>query len=67
MRRLRIASWRTSAAGCVLVLGYVGLCVARRQPIDGDTLALLGVIGAGFLSARDDKVTSEDAGAKDKP
>lgn len=56
-------SWKTSAAGIVAVASVV---IANFFPQYQDIFTkVLGVaVGLGLISARDNNVTSEDAGAK---
>ena len=63
-------SWKTTVAG--IIAGLVPLLTAVAALLDGDpatepnwTLAISGVVIAiGFITARDNSVTSESAGAK---
>lgn len=63
-------SWQTSAAGIGAILSAVGLAIQYMN--DGDPAtnpewgALVPAIiaGLGLIFARDNKVTSEDVGAK---
>lgn len=64
------ASWRTTAAGGLTIL--VALGVAALALLDGDPKTEVNVpvllaaltTGWGLISARDDKVTSAQAGAE---
>lgn len=62
-------SWKTTGSGIGMILAAIGSLFrifASDAPIDPNTITLSigGIIGgAGLLVARDDKVTSEDAGA----
>jgi hypothetical protein len=63
-------SWRTTAAGAiaivVAVLGVAGAMIDgddKTQP-DWASFGAAVMAGVGLLAARDNKVSSEDAGAK---
>ena len=63
-------SWRTTALGALTILGV--LVAAGKTLVDGDPLTnpdwpmvISGCMGGfGLIQARDNKVTSEQAGAK---
>lgn len=64
------ASWRTTAAGIVAIL--VAVLGAAQTLLDNDpktnpdwiSVGAAMTAGVGLLNARDNKVTSEEAGAK---
>jgi hypothetical protein len=60
-------SWRTTTSGLATILAtlaHVFDAIADGKPIDF-TVAIAGITtGIGLLHARDNKVTSEDAGAR---
>lgn len=63
-------SWRTTAAGIATGLGalsYIAADYFGGKPIDIQELigSLISIaIAAGFIASRDNKVSSESAGAK---
>lgn len=67
---MKTASWRTTASGILSIL--VAVCSVALSEIDGDpatsadwgTAVAAVLAGIGLLNARDDKVSSEQAGAK---
>lgn len=63
MNRILGPSWRTSGAGIGMVAAYVLLCTWQGKPLNFEALAVLGFGAAGLASARDNRVTSEQAGA----
>lgn len=66
---MNLASWRTTILGFLALSGAVvqfGTALLDGDPStvpDVDTV-LLALAGAGLMAARDNKVTSEQAGAK---
>jgi len=64
-----MTSWKTSAAGIGAILIAVGSAVSAQFDSDPATVADWGAVvaailaGIGLLFARDNKVTSEQAGA----
>ena len=69
MRKMLGASWKTSTIG---YLGLVGaLCMALVALLDGDPATkldkeqlIVALGGVGLILAREEKVSSEKAGAK---
>lgn len=63
-------SWKTTAAGLAAVLSalaHIADGIANGKPIDW-TVSIAGITsGIGLLFARDNKVTSEQAGAVKQP
>lgn len=65
------ASWRTTAAGIAAILTVVGNAIKAYIDNDPSTTVDLAQLvagisaGLGLLNARDNKVTSEAAGAKE--
>jgi hypothetical protein len=67
---MKTASWRTTVTGILAILAAVATVV--KAEIDGDpttlpdygTAAAAILAGIGLLAARDNKVTSEQAGAQ---
>jgi hypothetical protein len=62
-------SWRTSLIGWAAVLGAVGKFLTALLDGDATTVPdfdaiLIALSGVGLMLARDNKVTSETAGAK---
>lgn len=63
-------SWKTTLAGIGLILSVIGTALAAQFDNDPNTkpdieIVIGGLLGGfGLLSARDNKVTSEAAGAK---
>ncbi len=63
-------SWRTTTAGIAAIVAAVGTAVGALFDADPLTLPDWGAVaaavmaGIGLLSARDNKVSSEQAGAK---
>jgi len=63
-------SWRTTTLGILTIV--IAVCTGLKALIDGDpttnvdipVLATAITSGFGLIKARDDKVTSETAGAK---
>lgn len=59
-------SWRTTLSGLLTILatiGHVADAILAGKPIDW-TIAMTGITtGIGLLTARDNKVSSEQAGA----
>lgn len=64
-----MASWRTTAAGCGAILVAVGSAISAHFDADPTTVADWGAVvaaviaGVGLVMARDNKVSSEQAGA----
>jgi uncharacterized membrane protein YhiD involved in acid resistance len=64
------ASWRTTTAGLGAILVAVGSAIAAHFDSDPTTVSDWGAVvaaiiaGVGLMLARDDKVSSESAGAK---
>ena len=60
------ASWRTNLSGLLTILatlGHIADAILNGKPIDW-TIAMAGLTsGIGLLTARDNKVSSEQAGA----
>jgi hypothetical protein len=60
------ASWRTTLMGLLTIiatLGHVADAILAGKPIEW-TIVMAGLTsGAGLMRARDDKVSSEQAGA----
>ena len=65
-----MTSWRTTTAGIAAIVVAVGTAVGALFDADPLTLPDWGAVGAavmagiGLLAARDNKVSSEQAGAK---
>lgn len=60
-------SYRTTIAGIAAILTAIGGAAtawANEQPIDWTTVLAAVMAGIGLITARDHKVTSEQAGAK---
>ena len=63
-------SWRTTAMGVLAILGaFIGAATALLDgndatKVDYPTLAAAVAAGWGLIQARDNKVSSEEAGAK---
>ena len=63
-------SWRTTGAGIAMILTALGTAVAALTDNDPATQVNIGatisaiVAGVGLLMARDNKVSSEEAGIK---
>lgn len=62
-------SWKTTTAGVLAIVAAVAMAVSAY--LDGDPAtvpdwesAVAGLAGIGLLFARDNKVTSEQAGAR---
>lgn len=64
------ASWRTSVAGIAAIVTAVASAVVALFDADPNTVPEWGAVvaavmaGVGLLAARDNKVSSESAGAK---
>lgn len=64
------ASWRTTTAGLGAILVAIGSAVTAHFDSDPQTISDWGAVvaaiiaGVGLMLARDDKVSSESAGAK---
>jgi hypothetical protein len=65
-----VTSWRTTTAGIAAIVVAVGTAVGALFDADPLTLPDWGAVaaavmaGVGLLAARDNKVSSEQAGAK---
>jgi hypothetical protein len=65
-------SWKTTVAGIGTIVGAVGVALAAQFDNDPATIPNWGGIiaaitaGIGLISARDNGITSEQAGAKDE-
>ena len=65
-----MTSWRTTTAGIAAIVVAIGTAVGALFDADPLTLPDWGAVGAavmagiGLLAARDNKVSSEQAGAK---
>jgi len=63
-------SWKTTVLGILTILGAVVVAVKAMLDSDPSTMADWGIVatavtsGLGFIFARDNKVTSEQANAK---
>lgn len=60
-------SWKTTTAGIaaiVTALAAVATAIANGQPIDWASTMAAIMAGVGLIAARDNAVTSEQAGAK---
>lgn len=63
-------SWRTTGAGIGMILTAIGAAIAALTDNDPATHVNIGatisavVAGVGLIMARDNKVSSEDAGIK---
>ena len=63
-------SWKTSSAGIALIVAAIATAVAHQFDSDPNTIAdwttVIGLVigGVGALFARDNDVSSEEAGAK---
>lgn len=66
MRKL-FTSWRTTLAGVVAVASYVLPFFGVPIPPDVTQGVLAVATGVGLMSARDNKVSSEQAGAPTNP
>lgn len=62
-------SWRTGVAGLaslIATLCHTAQALANNQPVDWN-LVITGIVtGVGLMTARDNKVTSEDVAASKK-
>lgn len=58
-------SWRTTIGGCLIAVGTIAVQVGTPDwiPAVGTALVSVGAV-IGGLSARDNKVTSKEAGAE---
>lgn len=70
VKKVAVGSWRTTAVGvlgAVLILGHQALALLDEDPatkINPEAvMTALGMLGIGFF-ARDNSVSSEQAGAK---
>ena len=65
-----MTSWRTTTAGIAAIVVAIGTAVGALFDVDPLTLPDWGAVaaacmaGIGLLAARDNKVSSEQAGAK---
>lgn len=60
-------SWKTTVTGIVAII--TAICgavtgIVNNTPVDWTTVIAAVVSGVGLIAARDNKVTSEDVGAK---
>jgi hypothetical protein len=56
-------SWRTTLAGLVGIAGAIATIVWPEYAAKIGAIST-AIVGSGLLAARDNKVSSEDAGAK---
>jgi len=63
-------SWKTTLAGVAAIIAAIALAIAHQFDADANTAADWGTVaaavaaGVGLLFARDNGVSSEDAGIK---
>lgn len=61
------SSWRTTMAGIGSIAVAVGsalTAIGEGQPVEWGAVIAAVIAGIGLISARDNRVTSEQAGAK---
>lgn len=63
---MKIKSWKTTLAGVAAILTAVGMGVDTYPDIDWAVTGTAIAAGLGLIFARDNGVTSEQAGAKPK-
>lgn len=69
MKNILGASWRSTSIGILTLIGAIAMAVVSLLDNDPSTtinteVILSALVGIGFLSTRDDKVSSEKAGAR---
>ena len=63
-------SWKTTLAGIAAIIAAIALAIAHQFDADANTIAEWGGVaaavaaGVGLILARDNDVSSEDAGIK---
>ena len=63
----KMKSWKTTATGvCAIIAAIVGVVtnIVNNHPIDWTTTIAAVTSGIGLITARDNNVSSESAGAK---
>lgn len=66
MKKIKIKSWKTTTAGLAAIVAAGGAAVAAYPDINWALTGPAIAAGVGLLLARDNDVTSEEAGAKTK-